>query len=255
MKANEKMGNGSGRGKQMKIFPAIDLMNGEAVRLTKGDFDTKEVFSSVPNDVLEKFKCSGADSLHLVDLDGARDGSIANFETIKTLAKRKDFFIEVGGGIRDMERIEKYLELGVGRVILGTVAATNFQFVEDAVKKYGKAIAVGVDAMNGYVAINGWKTITEMQDIAFCAKCRDAGVSTIIYTDISKDGAMEGTNLKVYEKLSNIENLKIVASGGISFLKEIEILRDMNIYGAILGKALYKGLIDLSDAIKTAGQR
>ncbi|HKL94375.1 MAG TPA: 1-(5-phosphoribosyl)-5-[(5-phosphoribosylamino)methylideneamino]imidazole-4-carboxamide isomerase [Clostridia bacterium] len=236
----------------MEIFPAIDLMNGVAVRLRQGDFETKEVFSTRPAVLLDDFKKQGATNLHIVDLDGARDGSIENFETIKSLASRGDFFIEVGGGIRNMTRIEKYLKCGVNRIILGTVAVTDFGFVKEAVTEFGSAVAVGVDAKENFVAIHGWKTVTSENSFEFCKKCRDAKVSTVIYTDIATDGAMSGTNISAYEKLSKLEELNIIASGGISSLDEIKILKELNIYGAILGKAIYKGLINLSDAIKVA---
>lgn len=235
----------------MEIFPAIDLMNGEAVRLTRGDFGTKEVFASNPLALLERYKSQGATNLHIVDLDGARDGEMKNFDTIKKLAEH-NFFIEVGGGIRDLTRIEKYLSLGVNRVILGTIAVMDFEFVKAAVRQFGDAVAVGVDAKDDCVAIHGWNTVTEENSFEFCKKCRDAGVKTVIYTDIATDGAMAGTNISAYQKLSKIQDLEIVASGGISSIAEIKTLKELNIYGAILGKAIYKGLIDLSDAIKIA---
>ena len=200
----------------------------------------------------KEFLEAGAHNLHVVDLDGARDGSLANFESIKALANTKGLFIEVGGGIRNMERIEGYLNLGVGRVILGTAAIKNYPFVEQAVKEFGDAIAVGVDAKEGMVAVSGWEEVTTTDSFEFCKKLRDTGVKTVIYTDISKDGAMSGTNLEVYKKLSEIKGLDIVASGGITFESEIETLRNMGTYGAILGKALYEGKLDLSRAIKIA---
>lgn len=236
----------------MKIFPAIDLLGGNAVRLTQGDYLQKEVFSTQPKEVLKRFKKCGAECLHLVDLDGAKDGTTANFSTIKQLVQEGGFFVEVGGGIRNEERIKAYLDLGVDRVILGTIAIENFAFVEQMVAKYCDKISVGVDAKCGKVAVNGWKTVTEVSSFDFCKQCSSAGVSTVIYTDIATDGKMSGTNIQAFQTLSQIENLNIVASGGITFYEEIKALKELNLYGAILGKALYKGVIDLAQAIKTA---
>lgn len=235
----------------MEIFPAIDIRNAKVVRLTKGDYDVMKVYRDDPCEVADEFISAGAKNLHVVDLDGARDGSLANFDSIKALASKK-LFIEVGGGIRNMERIEGYLNLGVGRVILGTAAVRNFDFVKQAVKEFGDAVAVGVDAKDGMVAVSGWEEVTEIPSFDFCKKVKDAGVKTVIYTDISKDGAMSGTNLEAYRKLSEIKGLDIVASGGITFEDEIAKLRDMGTYGAILGKALYEGKLDLKRALAIA---
>lgn len=234
----------------MELFPAIDIRGAKVVRLTKGDYDVMKVYRDNPVEVAEEFLKAGANNLHVVDLDGARDGSLSNFESIKALASTKGLFIEVGGGIRNMERIDAYLNLGVGRVILGTAAVKNYPFVEQAVKEFGDAVAVGVDAKDGMVAVSGWEEVTATDSLEFCKRLRDTGVKTVIYTDISKDGAMSGTNLEIYKKLSEIKGLDIVASGGITFENEIETLRDMGTYGAILGKALYEGKLDLSRALK-----
>lgn len=236
----------------MELFPAIDIRGAKVVRLTKGDYDVMKVYRDNPKEVAEEFLKAGANNLHVVDLDGARDGSLANFESIKALASTKGLFIEVGGGIRNMERIEAYLKLGVGRVILGTAAVKNYPFVEQAVKEFGDAVAVGVDAKDGMVAVSGWEEVTATDSLDFCKRLRDTGVKTVIYTDISKDGAMSGTNLEIYKSLSEIKGLDIVASGGITYENEIETLRDMGTYGAILGKALYEGKLDLSRALKIA---
>lgn len=236
----------------MELFPAIDIRGAKVVRLTKGDYDVMKVYRDNPKEVAEEFLKAGANNLHVVDLDGARDGSLANFDSIKALAATKGLFIEVGGGIRNMERIEAYLKLGVGRVILGTAAIKNYPFVEQAVKEFGDAVAVGVDAKDGMVAVSGWEEVTATDSLEFCKRLRDTGVKTVIYTDISKDGAMSGTNLEIYKKLSIIKGLDIVASGGITYENEIKTLRDMGTYGAILGKALYEGKLDLSRALKIA---
>ncbi len=236
----------------MNIYPAIDLLSGQAVRLTKGNFDTKEVFSSEPNKVLDYFISCNAKHLHVVDLDGARSGDNGNFDTIKMLADSSDIFIQVGGGIRDERRIEKYLSIGVKRVILGTVAVQNFDFVKQAVKKYGDAIAVGVDALDNKVATHGWEEVSDIDSMDFCKKCLDVGVKTIIYTDINTDGVMKGTNIEAYYNLSRLKGLDIIASGGISSYDELYILKSMGISGAILGKALYKNILDLKKSIEIA---
>lgn len=235
----------------MKIFPAIDLRDGKVVRLTQGDYDQMVVYATNPDEIADQFLAAGASNLHVVDLDGAKDGTLANYETIVKLTKHA-LFVEVGGGIRDEERIKAYLSAGAGRVILGSVAIEHPEFVADMVKKFGDKIAVGVDARDGMVAIHGWKTITDVDSVDFCKKLAEMGVKTVIYTDISKDGALSGTNLEIYEELSKIEHLDIVASGGITYESEIETLRDLGISGAILGKALYTGKLDLANAVKLA---
>lgn len=236
----------------MEIFPAIDLKGGKVVRLFQGDYNQMTVYSDDPLKIVKEFIAKGATHLHIVDLDGAKDGTIENFDVIRKIVAQGDLFVEVGGGIRNEERIKSYLDIGVNRVILGTVAVKNFSFVEEMTKKYGNAIAVGVDAKDGMVAINGWCDVTDVSSVAFCKKCRDAGVSTIIYTDISKDGALEGTNLEIYNELNKIENLDIVASGGVTFLEEIKILAKNKTYAAIVGKAIYVGKLELADCIKYA---
>lgn len=235
----------------MKIFPAIDLRNGKAVRLFQGDYDQMTVYNENPVEVARSFKEAGAENLHVVDLDGAKDGRLVNFETIKAIVEEGGLFVEVGGGIRDEERIVQYLELGVGRVILGTVAVTDFAFLQKMVEKYGERIAVGVDAKDGFVAINGWKEVTDVSSMEFCRRLRDIGVSTVIYTDIAKDGGLQGTNMQAYDELAEIEGLSVVASGGISFLHEISALAD-KVDAAILGKAIYTGALDLAEAVSTA---
>lgn len=235
----------------MEIFPAIDLRDGQAVRLFQGDYDQMTVYSSDPASIAREFKEKGAKNIHLVDLDGAKDGKLVNFDTIKEIVSGVDMFVEVGGGIRDEERIRQYLDIGVGRVILGTVAVKDPGFLEEMVRKYGEKIAVGVDVKDGMVAINGWKELTDKGGFEFCEYLAEIGVKTVIYTDISKDGGLAGTNIDAYRKLQKIEGLDIVASGGISFEDEITTLKDIT-YGAILGKALYTGKIDLARAVELA---
>ncbi len=236
----------------MNILPAIDIRGGKVVRLTKGDYDNMTVYRDSPAEVAKEFLAAGAENLHVVDLDGARDGTPVNLSAIRELCEVKGLLIEVGGGIRNLERIEQYLSLGVGRVILGTAAVRDFSFVEAAVKRFTDAVAVGVDAKDGMVAVSGWEEVTALPAFSFCEKLRDAGVKTVIYTDISKDGALNGTNLAVYEALRQIEGLNIIASGGITFEDEIRALSKMGLYGAILGKALYEGRLDLRRALAIA---
>ena len=239
----------------MKIFPAIDLRDGRAVRLTQGDYDKMTVYSAQPCGVARRFIRTGARNLHVVDLDGAKDGtpSMANLVEIEALVQQGHAFIEVGGGIRTEERIRQYLDLGVGRCILGTVAVENSAFVERMAQRYQEKIAVGVDARDGMVATHGWQKTSGEESFSFCRRLRDAGVKTVIYTDISRDGTLGGTNLEAYRKLTELEGLEIIASGGISSVKEIEALRDMGVGGAILGKAVYDGKLDLGMCLRAAG--
>ena len=237
----------------MQIFPATDILGGKVVRLTKGDYNQVKIYADSPAEMALEFMKDGATNLHMVDLDGAKDGLPVNFDAIREAAKIDGLFIEVGGGIRNMQRIEDYLSLGVKRVILGTAAIRNYPFVEEAVKEFGSAVAVGVDAKEGLVAVSGWQETTNVNSVEFCKKLRDTGISTVIYTDISKDGMLSGTNLEIYRELSEIKGLDIVASGGITFAHEIETLREMNIYGAIVGKAVYEGKLSLKDALAAAG--
>ncbi|MCI6567480.1 MAG: 1-(5-phosphoribosyl)-5-[(5-phosphoribosylamino)methylideneamino]imidazole-4-carboxamide isomerase [Dysosmobacter sp.] len=233
----------------MQIFPAIDLSGGQVVRLYQGDYDQMTVYGQDPCAAARTFLEAGAKYLHLVDLDGARDGTTANFDSIAAIARQGGLYIEVGGGIRTEDRIRQYLDLGVGRCILGTIAVKDFAFTERMAQKYGGRIAVGVDARDGYVAVNGWKELSRERGVDFCRRLRDAGVRTVIYTDISRDGAERGTNLEVYRELAEISGLDITASGGVSSLEELRALRDMGTGAAILGKALYTGRLDLKTVL------
>lgn len=237
----------------MQIFPAIDLRGGQVVRLYQGDYDQMTVYGADPCAVAREFLAAGARYLHVVDLDGARSGTAENFESIAALARQGGLFIEVGGGIRTQQRIEQYLELGVDRCILGTIAVKDFDFTKGMARRYGAHIAVGVDARDGYVAVSGWEERTAERGVDFCRRLRDGGVGTVIYTDISRDGAEQGTNLPLYEELVKIEGLSITASGGISGLEELRQLRDMGVDAAILGKALYTGRLDLETVLKEEG--
>ena len=237
----------------MQIFPAIDLRGGQVVRLYQGDYDQETVYAADPCAVARDFLAAGARYLHVVDLDGARDGTLANFETIAALVRQGGLYIEVGGGIRTEERIRRYLDLGVGRCILGTIAVKDFAFTERMAQKYGDRIAVGVDARDGFVAVSGWKELSEERGVDFCRRLRDAGVKTVIYTDISRDGAEQGTNLDLYRELSEIQGLDITASGGVSSIEELKELQRIGTRAAILGKALYTGRLDLKTVIAEVG--
>lgn len=236
----------------MLIFPAIDLVRGQAVRLFKGDYDNMTVYHHDPLQVALDFQAAGAQCLHLVDLEGAKTGGTPNLETIRRIVDGTDLFTEVGGGIRSMETIATYLNASVDRVILGTAAVTNPAFLEKAVSEYGEKIAVGIDIKDGYVAIKGWTETSSYTCEAFFEKMQSLGVKSIICTDISRDGAMQGTNRALYRSLSQTYSMDIIASGGVSSLDDIEALRSMDLYGAIIGKAYYTGAIDLRRAIEVA---
>lgn len=233
----------------MQIFPAIDLRDGNVVRLYQGDYDKMTVYGSDPCGVARDFIAAGAKYLHAVDLDGARDGTPANYKTIGALCRLGGLYIEVGGGIRDEDRVQKYLDLGVGRCILGTIAVRDFAFTARMAQKYGDRIAVGVDARGGFVAVNGWKELSNERGVDFCRRLRDAGVRTVIYTDISRDGAERGTNLDLYRELACIQGLDITASGGVSSMEELLELRRIGTKAVIVGKALYTGRLDLKQVI------
>lgn len=234
----------------MLLFPAVDLYEGKAVRLYKGDYAQMTVYSENPVEVAKSFKAAGAEYLHVVDLEGAKEGNTPNFDTISNIVKESGLNVEVGGGIRSLEVIKKYLDAGVMRVILGTAAITQPDFLEKAVEMYGERIAVGVDVKDGKVAIKGWTEVSEYTCNDFCEKLAGIGVKTIICTDISKDGVLGGTNLELYKELSEKFSMDIVASGGVSSLEDVVKLNEMDMYGAILGKALYTGNIDLAEAVR-----
>ena len=234
----------------MRIFPAIDLRGGQVVRLYQGDYSQETVYASDPGAVAQEFLNAGASCLHLVDLDGARDGAPANFAAIAAIAREGKLYLEVGGGIRTEERIRQYLDLGVGRCILGTAAVKDFPFTVRMAQKYGDNIAVGVDARDGYVAVSGWREMSKEPGVDFCRRLHENGVGTVIYTDISRDGAEKGTNLAIYRELAKIHGLRFTASGGVSTLAELRELKAMGADAAILGKALYTGRLNLGDCIR-----
>lgn len=234
----------------MNIFPAIDLYGGKAVRLYKGDYAQMTVYNDDPTLTAEDFKNAGATHIHLVDLEGAKSGIPANTEIIRKICSRFGGFAEVGGGIRNMDTVKTYIDAGADRVIIGTAAVTDSDFLKNAISLYGNKIAVGVDLKDGYVAIKGWTEVSSLTaDEFFCRMC-EAGVSAVICTDISKDGAMQGTNRELYKELSRKFPIDLVASGGVSSIDDVKALSEMGIYGAIIGKAYYTGAIDLKQAIE-----
>lgn len=233
----------------MRLFPAIDLYDHKVVRLLKGDYQKMTVYSEDPVKTAREIEARGAQWLHLVDLEGAKDGTTPNFDVVAAICRDTALQVEIGGGIRSMETIARYLEAGVSRVILGTKAVTDAAFLQEALSRWGDRIAVGVDARDSKVAVKGWLEVLDVDMFEFLSRLRDMGVKTAIVTDIAKDGAMKGTNLPLYERLSHLQGIDITASGGVSTLQDLQALKDMKLYGAILGKAMYNGAIDLGEAL------
>ena len=236
----------------MIIFPAIDLYDKKAVRLYRGDYREMTVYSEDPLSVARAFEEAGATHIHMVDLEGARDGSTPNLSVVASVARETSLFVEIGGGIRDMATVERYFDAGVSRVILGTAAVNDRAFLAQAVEKYGERIAVGADVKDGYIAIKGWLETSAVTLDTFLSDMEAMGVKTVICTDISKDGAMKGTNRALYKRLSEHYKIDIVASGGVSGMEDVRALREMELYGAIIGKAYYTGDIDLREALEVA---
>lgn len=236
----------------MLIYAAIDLLQGQAVRLFKGDYAQKTVYSDNPVAVAQDFQKQGIERVHLVDLEGALEGTTPNFDLVCAIKKTTGLFCEIGGGIRTMAVIDKYLWAGLDRVILGTAAVTDADLVDRAVAKYGEKIAVGIDIKDGKVAIKGWTKASDLDAFAFCETMQKKGVKTFICTDISKDGAMQGTNRELYRQLSERFAVDIIASGGVSSLDDIKALRKYDLHGAIVGKAYYTGAIKLAEAVEVA---
>ncbi len=234
----------------MILFPAIDLYEKQAVRLYKGDYAEMQVYSTDPLSVAKDFEACGAKAIHMVDLEGARDGGTPNLSVVASVARETKLFVEVGGGIRSLETVKTYLEAGVSRVILGTAAVKDEAFLREAVALYGEKIAVGADVRDGKIAIKGWKELSDYSLEDFLCKMEAIGVKTVICTDISRDGVMRGTNRELYQKLSRETGMNLIASGGVSTLEDVIALRDMELYGAIIGKAYYTGAIDLRRALE-----
>ena len=236
----------------MLIFPAIDLYEKKAVRLYKGDYSQMTVYSTDPVSVAREFEKAGATWIHTVDLEGARDGTTPNLDTIAAICQSTSLKVEIGGGIRSMETIEAYLAVGVSRVILGTAAVENLPFLKEAITKYGDKIAVGVDLKDGKIALRGWLETADVDTYAFLKELESMGLSTVICTDIAKDGAMQGASHELYERLSSRYSFQLIASGGVSSMEDVKRLKAQNLYGAIIGKAYYTGAIDLAEAIREA---
>lgn len=236
----------------MYIYPAIDLYGGKAVRLYKGDYAQMTVYSDDPVSVAKDFAAAGASHIHLVDLEGAKIGRPANLDTIRAIVETTGLFAEVGGGIRDMETVESYLSIGVSRVIFGTAAVKDPAFLRVALAKYGEKIAVGVDLKDGCVAIKGWTETSDLKAEEFFGKMQNLGVKTIICTDISRDGAMKGTNRELYRALSEKFSIDLIASGGVSSMEDVTALAEMKLHGAIIGKAYYIGAVNLKEAVEAA---
>ena len=236
----------------MHLFPAIDLYQGKAVRLYQGDYDRMTVYSDCPWEVAADFAKAGAGYLHLVDLEGAKTGKPENLPTIRRILESTNLFVEAGGGIRSMQTVSSYLSEGVNRVILGTAAVTDPAFLEEALARFGSKIAVGVDLKDGFVAIKGWTETSGLTAEAFFDRMQHLGVSTVICTDISRDGCLKGTNRGLYRELSRKYTIDLIASGGVSTLEDVAALRDMDLHGTIIGKAYYTGAVDLKTAIEVA---
>ena len=236
----------------MILFPAIDLYERKAVRLYKGNYQNMTVYSENPIEVARDFEAAGATHIHMVDLEGAKSGETPNLSIVEQVARETSLFVEIGGGIRTMETVERYLAAGVSRVILGTAAVNDEAFLTAAVNTYGDKIAVGADVKDGYIAIKGWLETSAVTLEAFLEKMQAIGIKNVICTDISRDGAMRGTNLALYRELSRKYSLDITASGGVSSLEDVRQLRQMDLYGAIIGKAYYTGAIDLKEALEVA---
>lgn len=236
----------------MLIYPAIDLFEGQAVRLYKGDYAQKTVYSTDPVAVARDFVAQGAARIHLVDLEGAKSGATPNFDLVCRVKKESGAFCEIGGGIRDLATVARYLDAGLDRVILGTAAVTSPGFVEAAVAAHGDKIAVGIDVKEGNVAIHGWTQDSGLDAMQFCEKMAALGVRTVICTDISRDGAMQGTNRALYQTLQERLPLDVIASGGVSTLDDIRALAALGLHGAIVGKAYYEKAFPLSQAIEVA---
>ena len=239
----------------MTIYPAIDLYEGKAVRLVRGDYGQMTVYDNNPANVAQGFKDAGAEAIHVVDLEGARDGEPKNFGVIERVVSKTGLFIQVGGGIRTAEVIQKYIDLGVSRVILGTAAVSSPGFLREMTLEHGPAIAVSADIKDGFVAIKGWLELSDMDIFEFCRGIDEIGVKTLICTDISKDGLLAGTNIELYRTLKEKLSINLIASGGITSLDEIRTLSSLGIDGAILGKAIYAGNIDPAEAISEAVRR
>ena len=233
----------------MRLYPAIDIIGGQCVRLSQGDYEKKTTYAENPVEVAKKWESLGGEFLHLVDLDGAKTGDMPNFDLICSIAREVNIPVEIGGGIRNMDAVSRYLEHGVHRVILGTAAIRNPEFVKEAVEKYGDRIVVGIDAKDGMVAVSGWEEVSSMSALELAKQMESIGVQTIIYTDIATDGMLQGPNVSAMQEMADAVSMDVVASGGVSSLQDLEVLSRTGVEGAIVGKALYTGHMELPDAV------
>lgn len=234
----------------MILFPAIDIKDNKCVRLTQGKFDNVNVYSDDPVEMAKKWESMGAEYLHVVDLDGAKNEGFQNRKSIEKIAKAISIPMQTGGGIRSEKRIKNLLNIGVDKVIIGTMAIENIGLFAELVKNYKEHIAVSIDALNGKAATRGWQTVGNVDSIEICGVLEFIGINTIVYTDISKDGMLSGPNFDIYRELSEKTDINIIASGGVTTLEDIKRLREMNLYGAIIGKALYDGRLDFTHGLK-----
>lgn len=236
----------------MIIFPAIDIYERKAVRLYQGDYAKMTIYEENLEKLVADFQEKGCKQMHLVDLEGAKDGEPRNIDSIRQISRNKDMFVQVGGGIRNMDSVKRYLDAGVDRVILGTAALYNRAFLEEALHAYAEAIAVSVDIKNRKVAVKGWTEKSDVDVLDFCQDLTRLGVQTMVATDISKDGAMQGPNIALYEELNEKFPIQWIASGGVSSIEDIKKLRAIPLYASIIGKAYYSGAIDLEEAVEVA---
>ncbi|BAQ11886.1 phosphoribosylformimino-5-aminoimidazole carboxamide ribonucleotide isomerase [Bacillus sp. OxB-1] len=234
----------------MILFPAIDIRGGKCVRLIQGDYDQEVVYNDSPTEMAKEWQRQGAEFIHVVDLDGAKTGDSLNREAIEEIAKSVEVPVQVGGGIRSMEIVDSHIANGVSRVIIGTAAIQDKQFLKEAVEKYGSKIAVSIDARNGFVATDGWTETSEVKAVDLLAELVEIGVETVVYTDIAKDGMLQGPNFQELDVMNNASTIDIIASGGVSTEEDIRKLREMNMYGAIIGKALYEGKLSLEKVLE-----
>lgn len=234
----------------MVIYPAIDIKDKSCVRLVQGSFDDVTIYEKNPVKVAKKWEELGAKILHLVDLDGARDGDRINESVIKDIVDNVKIPLQIGGGIRNSESMESYLNMGVSQVIVGTAAVEKPQWIREMIKKYGEKIVVSIDAKNGFIATEGWESFSDRTALEYIEELKSYGLKRIVYTDIEKDGMLAGPNFKIYEDLQNRLDIEIIASGGVTTMEDIERLRSMNIYGAIIGKALYEEKLDLQEVLR-----
>lgn len=234
----------------MVIYPAIDMKDKSCVRLTQGSYDKVTVYESNPVKVAKRWESEGASYIHLVDLDGARDGNRVNESVVKDIVKSIDIPVQLGGGIRDTETIEAFLSYGVSQVIVGTAALKNKPWIKEMIEEYGDKIIVSIDAKKGYIATDGWEKISDTKAIDYIKELESYGLRRIVYTDIEKDGMLEGPNFNIYQELKSESNVEIIASGGITTVEDLKKLKEIDVYGAIIGKALYNGNLSLQEALK-----